>query len=178
MNRQQENPDERLWRRYAAGIRPPAGGPEFDSNVLATYLEGRADPAVVDAIEGRMAREPAFLDEILELRQARADVSAEVPPAVLARAKTLMAKPAVKFRLPAPAGLFRLWASRLQWVAVAAAVILACLGGYRLGGGAVRTRYQAQAVEKSLAGTADSLMDDQALDMPIPAASRTGDEPS
>lgn len=155
-----------LWRRMEAsadGALPPV-----DANLLAAYLDGTASPAEVEHIEGRMAADPALLEEVIELRElagAEADVAGW---ALLARAKALVpagADETPPARTPTWRGVRGWWRS-LQWTAAAAAVVVACWGGYSFGQTAFLTQRQTQAVEMRASGLLGEVTSEPDLDFP------------
>ena len=113
-----DNQDRSLWRQYAARAQTPQA-PPVDANTLAAYLDGSAEPEDIQLVETRMASDPGFVEEVLALRQI-ADLEPPLATAsVLNRAKALT--------------LRHTWWTRMQWAAAAAAVLLACFAGYRVG---------------------------------------------
>lgn len=127
----------RLWRRHAAGRRSVPGGPELAPNLLAAYLDGKADPEAVERIEARMAEDPDLLEAIVEYRRLQDLPTPPAPPAVAARAKDLLAPRAETAPAIVAAGR---WWGRLQWAAAAVIVIVAGLGGYSFGSDTFRAR--------------------------------------
>ena len=132
----------RIWRRHAAGRRSVPGGPELAPDLLAAYLDGKADPEAVERIEAQMADDPELLAAVLELRRLREEPTPPAPPAVTLRAKNLFA-PATPKSVPAMIAVGRWWA-RLQWAAAAIVIVVAGLGGYSFGGDTFTARQIAQ----------------------------------
>ena len=125
----------RLWQRYAhqAGAQPSQ--PDLDSNLLAAYLDGRADPEQIDEVEARLAGDPGLLEQFTELR-GLGDIEPEVVSAsLLERAKALVpAGAGLKAHLPFRTRIGQSpWWLRLGHVAAAAAILLASLAGYSVG---------------------------------------------
>ncbi len=123
---QQYSDENRLWRQFAVQDQAQPILSDLDPNLLAAYLDGKADSAQVQQIEALMASNPALLEETIELRQLQTASPAMVCQAVLDRAKAL------KQAAPAPVRKAGSW-HRFQWAAAAAAVVFACLGGYTVG---------------------------------------------
>ncbi len=136
---QQYSDENRLWRQFAVQDRAQPILSDLDPNLLAAYLDDKADLAQVQQIEALMASNPALLEETIELRRLQGAGPALACQALLDRAKAL-APPAV---LTADQTS---WWQRLQWVAAAAAIFVACLGGYSLG----RFTFRAQGLAEAL----------------------------
>jgi len=152
----------RLWRQYAAGRTPLPDGPEIAPDLLAAYLDGKADPEAVERIEARMARDPDLLEAVLEFRRLQDAPTPPAPPAVVTRAKTLVT-PAIPFPHAAVAVAGRWW-HKLQWAAAAAIIIVAGLGGYSFGSDTFAARHTAeQRIQAQVAGEIDDLIADPDL---------------
>ena len=136
---QQNTNEKRLWRQFVAQDQSHPVLSDLDPNLLAAYLEGKADTAQVEQIEALMASDPALLDEVIELRQLQNAGPALVRPALVDRAKALIATPQ-----PATVRQSRVW-HHFQWAAAAAAVVFACIGGYSIGHSTFQNRTAAQA---------------------------------
>jgi anti-sigma factor RsiW len=136
----QQHPDEkRLWQQFSVQEQIQPVLSDLDPNLLAAYLDGQADAAQVQQIESVIASNPVLLDELIELRSVQDAGPALVPESLLDRAQALLA-PQQTIRRTS------LW-QRLQWTAAAAAVLLACVGGYAIG----QTTFEAQrTVEASV----------------------------
>lgn len=132
----------RLWREYAARRTSVPGGPEIAPNLLAAYLDGKADPEAVERIEARMAEDPDLLEAVLEFRRLQDFPTPPAPPAVATRAKSLVV-PAVQVPHAVIAAAGRWW-QKLQWAAAAAVIIVAGLGGYSFGGDTFLARQTAE----------------------------------
>ena len=162
--RDNDERDRALWRRHAADSPADspadAGGPTPDPNDLAAYLDGTAEPGLVERIEARLAADPDLLEEVLELRDLAGPQDRPVPAPVLRRAKALV--PARR-RGGVIAGPWR----RLRWAAAAAAVVLACLAGYTSGRHTSRTRGRSAAAA-TVAGSLEGLIEDSALEIGEP----------
>lgn len=154
MNEQnQQHPDEeRLWRQFAAQDRAPSALSDLAPNILAAYLDGKADTTQVEQIEALMASDPALLEQIIELRQLQDAGPAMVSQAFLDRAKALTAP---QQTYPAAGRQAGAW-QRFHWAAAAAAVVFACLGGYSIG----HTTFQGQrSAQVSLSSQASLELD-------------------
>jgi len=134
-----DDADRRLWQRFRQATRSadtPKPG-DLDPNDLAAYLDGTANPALVESIEQRLASDGPLLETVIELRQVRDAVSRDsdsaVPQTVTAAAKGLVGQTVVSRRDEAPATLYRMNWSRLQWAAAAVFVLTAGWGGYNTG---------------------------------------------
>jgi anti-sigma factor RsiW len=113
--------DRDRWRRYAArpgAPRPPACP---DDAVLAAFAEGETAPAERERLEAHLcacARCTSAVAEALRIEQVPVPVVREHEIARLARA--VRAEVGRPWRAP-------------EWIAVAAALVLACAGGFLLG---------------------------------------------
>lgn len=138
----QDDADRRLWQRFrqasggcGEGHEPAQQDPP-DPNDLAAYLDGTADPALIDAIERQMAVDPQLLEAVIELRAIR-DATGQghdsaVPANVISTAKGLVQQTPASSRDETPTVLYRIgW--RLQWAAAAVFVLTAGWGGYSTG---------------------------------------------
>ncbi len=137
----QHHPNEKqIWRQFAAQDQSQPVLSDLDANLLAAYIDGKADPSQVEQIESLMASNPALLEELIELRRLQDAGPALVSQAFLDRAKTLAVP-----QQPAPVVVARagLW-HRFQWAAAAAVVALACLGGYTAGHSTLQSQRRAQ----------------------------------
>ena len=95
-----------------------------------------------------MASSPALLDELIELRRVQDAGPAIVSQTALDQAQALSAPPQTIRQTS-------LW-QRFQWAAAAAAVVVACVGGYTVG----RTTSQDQlAIQASLSYQASLELD-------------------
>ncbi len=139
---QQYSDENRLWRQFAVQDQAQPILSDLDPNLLAAYLDGKADSAQVQQIEALMASNPALLEETIELRQLQDAGSALACQALLDRAKALAPPPRSAALTPGRTP----WWQRLQWAAAAAAIFVACLGGYNLG----RFTFRAQGLAEAL----------------------------
>ena len=146
-------PDEKqLWQQFSAQDQTPSISSTLDPNLLAAYLDGQADPTQVQQIESLIASNPVLLDELIELRQLQNAGPALVSQAVLDQAQALSAAPRTAQKASS-------W-NHFQWAAAAAAVVLACFGGYTVG----QTTFQDQlAAQASLRSKASLELDGLAL---------------
>ena len=142
--RKQEYSDEkRLWRQYAERDQDHPILSDLDPNLLAAYLDGKADDGQVQQVEALMALDTALLEEIIELRQLQKAGPGLVSEAFLDRAKALVAGSSAK---SAGVGAERTgWWQRLQWAAVAAGILVACFAGYSVG----NTTFQGQQISQA-----------------------------
>ena len=173
----QDNQQRHLWRQYHA--QDQAGSDDLgalDSNVLATYLDGTAKPDQVEQIESRLAWDTALLEELSELRELGNLEPATVSPSLVSRAKDLMAAEPTRKTQPQPSEtILYVWRRRFQWAAAAAAVLLACLGGYSVG----RVTFSGQRQSETLVAAnaslgMEELISDPALGIVLPVNSNNG----
>ena len=157
--------DRRLWERFGART-GPSGSPPPDANDLAAYLDGSADPQAIERVEARLADDPTLLDELIELRRLTSAEHEAAPRTLLAQAKGLLAAPAAKAK--------RSWWGQLQWVAAAAAVVIACWGGYSFGANAFDSQAKARV---STTSTLEELIGDNELTMPQAGQGQDGQRP-
>ena len=176
MDEQTKQFDEQgqLWRRYVEQAGAQAGPAELDPNLLAAYLDGRAEPGQVEEIEAHLADDPALLDQLLELRKIRGIKPAAVSPSLLGGAKSVVAAEAG----PRPAsGPFRQltlnpWWIRLGHTAAAAAILLACMAGYGLG----RSTFQGQRRAQATVNAGASLALEDLISEPTLGVMLNGDD--
>jgi hypothetical protein len=155
----QDSQDRRLWRRYAARFRRQPAQPPLDPNALAAYLDGTAEPELVERIEARMASDGALLEEVMELRGLPSVEAGPAPESVLRQAKALVS-PAARAALP-PAGMViraQAWWRRVQWAAAAAVVVVSCLGGYGFGRDTFRAQLQVEAAAEAASDGLEELI--------------------
>ena len=172
----QDKQERELWRRYSAHPAEP-GVSQFDPNVLAEYLDGRAGTHQVETIEARMADDPAFLQEVKELRELSSLQEGPAPVELVDQLKALQSSVLKLHPAPEPdAGTKRVpWLRQIEWGAVAAAVLLACLGGYNLG----RTTSQGQlgagySAASSISPALEELESDPVIGFVLPENGRNG----
>ena len=148
--RNDENPlhddaDRRLWQRFRQATSSPGtqAPSNLDPNDLAAYIDGTADPALVESIEQQLASDSQLLETIIELRQicdaVDRDNESAVPETVTSTAKGLVGQTPASSRDQTPTILYRISWSRLQWAAAAVFVLTAGWGGYRTGVNAYTT---------------------------------------
>jgi len=174
---EQDNQQRRLWRRYLAQAQAESAGLwALDSNVLAAYLDGTAKPDQVEQIESRLAWDTALLEELIELRELGNLEPAAVSPSLLSRAKDLMAAEPTRKTHPQPSEtILYVWWRRFQWAAAAAAVLLACLGGYSVGRVTFSGQRQAETLIASNASLEmEELISDPTLGIVLPVNSNNG----
>lgn len=132
-----------LWHRASQRFAAPAGAPrnaaETDALLLAAHLDGRLDLAQQEALEARLAAEPALLDLFLEADRS-VGATQPVSDALLERAAALVpgeafAKPTMLQRIFGARreqnGRLRLRAASLA--ATVAAVVVASAIGFEIG---------------------------------------------
>ncbi len=140
---QQLSDEKRLWQQFSAQDQTQPTLSDLDPNLLAAYLDGQADHTQVQQIESLIASNPVLLDELIELRRVQDAGPAIVSQTALDQAQALSAPPQTIRQTS-------LW-QRFQWAAAAAAVVVACVGGYTVG----RTTSQDQlAIQASLSSQA------------------------
>ena len=147
-----------LWRRYLARSDGGPAPPDLDANLLASYLDGTADPEEIEQVEARLADDPESLEEVRELRLLTTRLDIEpAPPSLFSRAKALV-PPGDSAPTRAPRRVLSLdrrpWWQRLQWMAAAAVVVVAALGGYSFG----RETYHDQSRADQLTAASASLL--------------------
>ncbi len=163
---QQLSDEKRLWQQFSAQDQTQPTLSDLDPNLLAAYLDGQADTTQVQQIDSLMASNPALLDELIELRRVQDAGPALVSQTVLDQAQALSAPPQTIRQTS-------LW-QRFQWAAAAAAVVVACVGGYTVG----RTTSQDQlAIQASLSYQASLELDGFSLATTLaPNGSNGGEE--
>lgn len=175
----QNEQEKQLWRRYSALTRNKGQLPELDPNLLAAYVEGRADREEVEQVEAQMASDPVLLKEVTELREVLGMEAGSIPVLLLAKAKALApvgAKPKAWSRSDIRASKSAWW-RHIQAGAAAAVVVLACLGGFSVGRVTVRGHLQAQAaVSSGVSHELEELMAGPALGIILQNNGRNGGE--
>ena len=164
---QQHSDEKRLWQQFSAQDQTQSTLSDLTPNLLAAYLDGQADHTQVMQIESLMASDPALLDELIELRRVQDAGPALVSQTVLDQAQAALSAP------PQTVPQTSLW-QRFQWAAAAAAVLVACVGGYTVG----RTTSQDQlAIQASLSYQASLELDGFSLATIVaPNGSNGGEE--
>jgi hypothetical protein len=113
--------DKQLWRRFAdAQGSPPTSSPlegKADELLLAAWIDGRLEGAEREAVEARLAGDPALLDLAVSAARSR-NLSAPWPKRAETRAAALIVPARPSWRLVA---------------AAAAAVVVVALGGFEMG---------------------------------------------
>ncbi len=132
------NPDDRhLWSRLSRHAQDPGGC--LTEQQLASYVDGRADGLLRDAIESHLALCSLCLSDLREIRALLAEGPAEeraVPDRLLAEAKGLVlgrhgARHAVSHRLARRSRAW--WVEAARWSLAAAASVVICVLGYQAG---------------------------------------------
>ena len=155
-----DNQDRHLWRLYfrrAAGLQTP----EIDPNTLAAYLDGSADAEQIELVDTRLASDPLFLQELMDLRRVAVLDTNSASASVLHRAMSL--------------GRLRIWPARVRWAGAAAGVLLACLIGYSAGsttGQSQRHALAAGSVQASF--QLDDLISEPAFGIILPLNGENG----
>lgn len=172
----QDRQERELWKRYSAQPAKP-GAAQFNPNVLAEYLDGRAGKAQIEQIEAKMAEDSAFLQEVKELRELSSIEKEQAPEELVDKLKALQPS-GLKLR-PGPEandGARRVsWRRQIEWGAVAAAVLLACLGGYNLGRTTSRGQLGAgYSVASSISPELADLATDPVIGFVLPENGRNG----
>ena len=167
----QNEQDRELWRRYSARSADEPELSEIDANVLAGYLDGAAGAQQIEQIESRMAWEPAFLQEIQELRELAGLDEKQSPAKLMGQVKAMLASRA-KLRVGSAVGgraeRFS-WRRHVEWPAAAAAVLLASLGGYNLGNSTSRGQLPAEySVEAQVSPGLDDLLSEPVMGIILP----------
>ena len=126
-----------LWRRYLARSEGGPAPPGLDANLLASCLDGTADAVEVERVEARLAADPESLEEVRELRLLTSQLEPETAPRGLFRGAKALVPPGDSAPVRTPRLILsfgrRPWWQRLQWMAAAAVVVVAALGGYSFG---------------------------------------------
>lgn len=175
----QDEQEKQLWHRYSVLTRNKGQLSKLDPNMLAVYLEGKADREEVEQVEARMASDPALLKEVAELREMLGMEAEPISVLLLDKAKALVP---VGPKLRAQSGSDiraskSTWWRHFQSVVAAAAVVLACLGGFSVGRVTVRGYLQAQAVVSSgVSRELEELMAGPTLGIILQNKSRKGGE--
>lgn len=166
-----DDADRRLWqqaRQAPAGVGLPEPA-DLDPNDLAAYLDGRADPALVQRIEQRLAVDRQCLETVIELRQIGAGPSrgtgpdVAVPAAVTSAAKRLVGP--VSDGNKAAAWPLKINWSRLQWAAAAVFILTAGWGGYRTGLNAYPTDTLTDTTTPALVFDLEGTMDEPSVSL-------------
>ncbi len=166
---QQHTDEKRLWRQFAAQDQAPPALSDLDPNLLAAYLDGKANTTQVEQIEALMASDPALLEQIIELRRLQPAGPALVCQTFLDRAKALAAPQQTATAAVRQPGAWH----RFHWAAAAAAVLFACLGGYSIG----QTTFQGQrSAEASLSSQASLELDGLTLALVLQPNGSNGGE--
>ena len=154
--------NRQLWREYLAEEDLQLSDlPDLDPNLLAAYLDGSAQSAEIEHVEALLTTDPLLLEELMALRQMADMDSAPAPASFLHRAKALDRR--------------YFWRPRLQWAAAAAAVLLACLIGYSVGGTTLRGQRQAQSLVSSRVSLeVDELISEPAFGIILPLNDNNG----
>ena len=175
-----EHDDEQrqLWRRYLARSAGGPAPPGLNANLLASYLDGTADPEEIERVEARLADDPESLEDARELRLLTSRLEPErVPRSLFRRAKALVPpREGAADADRAPRLVLSLsrrpWWQRLQWMAAAAVVVVAALGGYSFG----RETYRDQArADQSTAASASLLIEDIVSESALPGGQVNGE---
>lgn len=128
---------QRLPREPLSGDSAPAEEiGDWDGNALAAHLEGALSPSETDRLEARLDESPALLDTFLAASDGELGETALPPPELIARAKELgSASSAARLvSMPRPANENRRrWGTRIEWAAVAAAIVIFAGVGFELG---------------------------------------------
>jgi len=133
----------RLWKRYQKGIAKEHRSPCPDASLLAAYLDGNASGKSARLIEEHLLTCPDCLEAIFEIRSLQKAQLIDVPDRLKERAKELVPARRPRERkvtLPLPGlrdALFLYLRRSAAWALAAAGIIIACVGGMKLGGGMV-----------------------------------------
>jgi anti-sigma factor RsiW len=141
--------DQTPWRQYRKGAAMPARvnlSEAADSLRLAAYLDGTLEERERAELEAWLAAHPEALEVLLASREALAEATGPAPDSLVRRACALVPE-----RRAPLAGQWRRLGRRLRrrlgdlvvasawrgqalaWSGVTAAVLVACLAGFRLG---------------------------------------------
>ncbi len=132
-----------LWRRLPREPMPADEIGSWDANALAAHLEGALSAAEAGRLEARLDDSPGLLDTLLATGGDGLATGgdgfgdAAVPPdSLIARAKQLGPGNSADrlISIPRPANENRRrWGTRIEWAAVAAAIVIMAGVGFELG---------------------------------------------
>lgn len=130
-----------LWRRLPrepiAREPMPAGElGSWEANALAAHLEGTLSAPEADRLEARLNDSPALLETLLAAGDGGTSHTALPPDGLIARAKELGPGNGADrlVSIPRPANENRRrWGTRIEWAAVAAALVVFAGIGFELG---------------------------------------------
>ena len=168
-NAETDRPDRELWRRWTAETPQRSGGLPIDANDLAAWLDGRADQAATERVETALSADPDLLAEVASVRDA--PPAEPVPESVLSAAKALAGRPRAAGRDRIIRGP---WWQRMQWAAAAAAIVLACLGGYSFGQGTSRAERDAEMGLAQASAAVMELVSDDNVSVPNDSGNENG----
>lgn len=125
-----------LWRRLPREPLPAEEIGSWDANALAAHLEGTLSAAEAGRLEARLDEHPALLETLLAVDHGGIGYTALPPDGLLARAKELGPGNGADrlVSIPRPANENRRrWGTRIEWAAVAAALVIFAGIGFELG---------------------------------------------
>ena len=131
------NEARELWRRLP---REKARGDEalgdWEANALAAHLEGTLSEPEAARLEARLDESPRLLETLLAAGDDALAASAAPPKALIERARALAPGNGAErlLSVPRPANENRRhWRARVEWAAVAAAIVIFAGVGFELG---------------------------------------------
>lgn len=125
-----------LWRRLPRERMPTEEIGDWDANALAARLEGTLSAAETGRLEARLDDSPGLLDTLLATGGDGFGDAAVPPDGLIARAKQLGPGSGADrlVSIPRPANENRRrWGTRIEWAAVAAAIVIMAGVGFELG---------------------------------------------
>lgn len=133
--------DRDIWERYRDSAQTRIHSPCLDINALTAYMNGLAPGKLRWSVEEHMSFCPACLEALVELRSLLRERVHDAPPAVVERAKGLVATPIPgkqRFIAELPYWLVNPYAYLRNAAGCAAALVLilaACTAGFIMGKG-------------------------------------------
>ncbi len=130
-----------LWRRLPREPIPQESLPadelgSWDANALAAHLEGTLGASEAERLEAQLDAQPALLETLLAASDNGQSDAVPPPAKLIARAKELGPGNGADrlVSIPRPANENRRrWRTRIEWAAVAAAIVVFAGTGFELG---------------------------------------------
>ena len=171
MNDQQSQDDLNLWQQWMATHQANPSQSQIDPNSLACYLDGTANPSVIESIEEAMASNPQLLERVIELRQIQNQIHGSEGQIVPNHVQQAAANLITPQGLEPPASFPWKWYG-LQRAAAAAVVLAAGITGYLAG---TNTYQDNSLAESATADVVTQLSDMQEESPSLWAIVMTGD---